>query len=143
MRIMFINRLILHFLFLQGNEPALCEALDGINEIVSYNSSLVDAQLPSLLDFLLHVVQNPHFEISTVDASMLVINTLAEWKPNLLGRSGKVPNILDAIGFLIANAEGSVAGALFTIPRLYDEDYNEEEEGGGGGGRGRRKEEEE
>jgi len=57
-----------------------------------------------------------------------VLTQLAEAKPKLVGKTGKVPRILQVLMNLIAEYKGSAANALFNYQALDDDDDDDEDE---------------
>ena len=51
--------------------------------------------------------------IQTRDSAGLVISTLVENKPKLIGKKGLVPHILESMIHIIATSDTSAAGSLF------------------------------
>ncbi|CAN0064964.1 unnamed protein product, partial [Hapterophycus canaliculatus] len=57
-----------------------------------------------------------------------VLTQLAEAKPKLVAKTGKVPQILQILMNLIAEYKGSAANALFNYQALDDEDDDDDDE---------------
>lgn len=63
-----------------------------------------------------------------VTHSPQVLTQLAEAKPKLVAKTGKVPQILQVLMNLIAEYKGSAANALFNYQALDEEDDEDDDE---------------
>jgi len=79
-----------------------------------------------LTQFSLEVVQNESLENSTRDVAGMVICSLAETKPKLLGKRNLVPNIVAVLLQVMSLCQDNAAGAL--LQSFYEGDNDEEDD---------------
>ncbi|CAM9783964.1 unnamed protein product [Ascophyllum nodosum] len=115
---------------LRGDDTTVSVTLEVFADLCSSPLSLVNAHADELVDFLLHILGDANAEMNLKDSSALVLTQLAEAKPKVLAKTGKVPIILRVLMNLIAEYKGSAANALFNYQALdEDEDDDEEDDG--------------
>eukprot|EP00903_Cladosiphon_okamuranus_P009337 g8905.t1 len=112
---------------LRGDDQTVAVTLDVFADLCSSPLALVNAHADEIVEFLLHILGSDA-EMNLKDSSALVLTTLAEAKPKLVSKTGKVPEILRVLMNLIAEYKGSAANALFNYQALDDDDDDDDDD---------------
>ena len=78
-----------------NDEELLGEVLEVLAELAQTPVPVLNAHVPELVPFLLDMVKSDELDGQTRDSAGLVLSTLAEWKPKLIGKKGLVPTIVE------------------------------------------------
>jgi len=95
-----------------GDEDIVGEVLEVLDDLAQVPTPLLNKHIPALVGFLLEMVKAEGLEGGVRDQAGMLLNTLVECKPKLLGKSGLVPPILEAMVHLMAACDESCAGSL-------------------------------
>jgi hypothetical protein len=112
----------------RGDEDIVSATLDVLYDLSFSPSEAIATHLTIVVQFALTCLSEGNMEMGVRDSAALVIATLAEAKPKMLGKSGMVDNIVETLFNLIENSNESAAGALFESNPAWKEE--EAEEGG-------------
>ena len=107
-------------------DPLVVQVLDVFSELCQGVSSVINPCVPHLAQFSLDVVRNENLENSTRDVAGMVICSLAETKPKLMGKRGLVPSIVAALLQVMSLCQDNAAGAL--LQSFYAPDNEEDDE---------------
>ncbi|CAM9175169.1 unnamed protein product [Pylaiella littoralis] len=112
----------------RGDDQTVAVTLEVFADLCSSPLPLVNAHADEIVDFLLHILGDADTEMNLKDSSALVLTQLAEAKPKLVAKTGKVPQILQVLMNLIAEYKGSAANALFNYQALDDDEDDDDDE---------------
>ena len=95
-----------------GDDEVVREILEVMDELAQTPVPLLNPHVPSIVQMLLDMVKGEELESAIRDQASMVLGTLCEWKPKLLGKKQLVPQIIMNLLHMIANSEESAAGSL-------------------------------
>ena len=113
----------------RNDEDTVSTTLDVLYDLSFSPSAAVTAHMAPILKFAQLCMTDTNLEMAVRDSSALVVATMAESKPKLLGRdSVMLTGIIETIFNLIETSDGSAAGALFESNPAWKEDFADQED---------------
>ena len=109
------------------DDDLISDCVDVLTQLALSPTGIVNDHLNTLLPNLLQLFTN-NLPVSIRESSSFFLRALAEHKPRILGRSGFMREILEAITMTVSSVKGSAARALFTYAPLLDDQDEEEDE---------------
>jgi len=113
----------------RGDEDIVSVTLDVLYDLSFSPSEAIASHLVIVVQFALSCIADDNLEMGVRDSAALVIATLAEAKPKMLGKCGMVDSIVETLFNLIENSNESAAGALFESNPAWKEDEGLEDDG--------------
>ena len=114
-----------------GDEDTVAVVLDVLYDLTFSPSAALAQHTHAITSFGLMCMSSPNLDIRVRDSGALIVATLAEARPKVLGRDeALVTQVLDTLFRLIENSPSSAAGALFESNPAWRDDLegNEDDE---------------
>ena len=96
----------------EGEEDVTKEVLEVLDELAQTPYPILNDHVPNLMEFLLQMVKAENIDGSVRDLAAVVMCTLCEFKPKLVGKRQLVPNIVQGMLHVIASSNEQAAGTL-------------------------------
>jgi hypothetical protein len=112
----------------RNDEEVVSTFLDVLYDLSFSPSQAIAGHMSSIVRFAQMCMADTNLEMAVRDSAALVVATMAESKPRLLGRdTALLAGIVETIFNLIENSDGSAAGALFESNPAWKEDMVDQE----------------
>jgi len=98
-----------------GDEAAVAEAFECIQEASEMEQPLINNHVDSLVPFIVRVLEHKDYDSAVKQAATFALISLIENRPKLLGKKNMVPPILNSMVALIASSDGKEVASLFQI----------------------------
>jgi hypothetical protein len=112
----------------RNDEEVVSTFLDVLYDLSFSPSQVVAKHMAPIVRFAQICMADSNLELAVRDSAALVVATMAESKPKLLGRDAALlAGVVETIFNLIENSDGSAAGALFESNPAWKEDFEDQE----------------
>ena len=112
----------------RNDEEVVSTFLDVLYDLSFSPSQVVAKHMAPIVRFAQMCMADSNLEMAVRDSAALVVATMAESKPKLLGRDAALlAGVVETIFNLIENSDGSAAGALFESNPAWKEDFEDQE----------------
>lgn len=110
------------------DEDMLMEAIEVIEEAITISKPLINEHMEDVVQMALHLTQNSNLEASTRNMGAMLLTTVIESRPKLLGKKGLVEPILSAMMESLVQLDPAVGRGLFNIGGAQTNGVLEEED---------------
>lgn len=111
---------------IRHDEEVVSTTLDVLYDLSFSPSPSIAGQMAPIVRFAQTCMSDSNLEMAVRDSAALVVATMAESKPKLLGRdTALLTGIVETIFNLIETSDGSAAGALFESNPAWKEDFDD------------------